>query len=465
MSQAFLTTFTILALSVFAASHALLNKRQSNAALLWVCICLFIPVLGPIVYLVFGHNRYLAASEPEDLIETLIPPKDPGLRHYKIDSTYEQLVNVGDAVTTHSLLNGNSIEPLYNGSEAFPEMLKAINEAQERVVLSTYIFETNKVGRLFIDALAAAKNRGVQVLVLLDGIGNLYSWPHASTALARLGVSVERFLPPSLLPPSLSINLRNHRKILVADGCIGFTGGMNIGDRYLNDGQPDTSTDIHFKLLGPIVGQLEQVFCRDWYYTTGEQLFLPSKTTVYSGSMICRTVVDGPDDDLFKLPQVIQAAVSSARHSLMIMTPYFLPTQEITAAIQTAALRGVDVTIVIPSKNNLPYVHWAMQHILPHYLEYGVKIFFQPPPFAHGKLLLVDSVYSLIGTANIDARSLRLNFEVAVEVFSAELNKKLAKHFHEICLVSQAASLFDTKTRPLLTKLRNGLAWLASPYL
>jgi cardiolipin synthase len=278
-----------------------------------------------------------------------------------------------------------------------------------------------------------------------------------------------RFLPPTLLPPSVHINLRNHRKILVADSQVGFTGGMNIGGRHLVEGETNRhgTKDIHFRLTGPVVEDMAQVFLSDWGFVTGEYIAPPTTTTVtdFSGNAICRTIVDGPNEDLGRLATILVGAIALARKRIVIVTPYFLPSLEIIVALQAAALRGVQVTIILPAKNNLPFVHWATRNMLWQLLRWGVRVYYQPPPFAHTKLFLVDNHYTQIGSANIDSRSLRLNFELAIEVYDEAFSALLTNHVENLLVQSQEIFLEDIERRALVIRTRDAIAWLFSPYL
>jgi cardiolipin synthase len=328
--------------------------------------------------------------------------------------------------------------------------------------------DSDKTGRAFIAALSDAVGRGVDVRVILDGVGEYYSFPRAGTLLKRAGVPVARFLPPKLLPPSLFINLRNHCKILVADGKVGFTGGMNIGDRHLAGDLSDASRvqDIHFRVRGPVVSQMEQVFLAHWSFCTGTQTPCPFEGGGdKEGDALCRLVVDGPNDDMDRLTVVFMGAVAAARHRVFIMTPYFLPSRDFIGALQTAALRGVDVRVILPSKSNLPYVKWASDNMLWQLLQQDVRVYYQPPPFVHSKLFLVDDFYAVVGSANLDPRSLRLNFELVLEIFDPALNKSLADRFMQALTKSRETSLAEMDGRPLLVQIRDSLCWLFSPYL
>ena len=456
-----------------AVLHALITRRDPRASFGWIAVCILFPLGGPVAYLLFGVNRVrgraqamghdslrlgtergqaLSAAEqmPDQNLEVLGP-----------------LVKIGARLSRHPMEAGNAVEPLHNGEAAYPAMLEAIRQARRSVYLSTYIFDTDATGREFIEALAAAAERGVEVRVLIDGAGELYSRPRARALLKRRGVEVARFLPIRLFPPSLHINLRSHHKILVVDGRIAFTGGMNIGGRHRVEApdNPSPVVDIHFRLAGPVVGQLQRVFADTWHFATGEALTPPEIDPSPAGALLCRTLTDGPDEDLDRLTFLFTAAISQARHSIRIMTPYFLPPREIVGALQAAVLRGVRVVLVLPEKNNLPYVHWATRNMLWELVMQGVEVHYQPPPFAHSKLLVIDTCYALIGSSNWDMRSLRLNFELSVEICDAGLGQQLSEHIDQAAAAGRPVTLEELDGRSLPVRVRDSVCWLFSPYL
>lgn len=452
------------AIGLLASAHALLNKRRPRAAFGWIAVCLAFPLAGALLYFLFGVNRTRRRAQrlrfefpAHGISHALAEPPSGAL---------EPLANLGRTVSAAPLLGGNAVEELHSGEQVYPAMLRAIEDAERRIYLSTYIFDTDATGRAFAEALGRAVARGVDVRVLLDGVGELYSFPRARRMLAKQGVDVRRFLPPRLLPPSFMLNLRNHRKILVVDDRVGFTGGINISDRHLADraDNPRRVIDLHFALRGPVVGSLAEIFLNDWVFTGGGGP-LEIEQAPPAGNARCRAIGDGPDEELDRLLLLLVGAVGLARRRVSIMTPYFIPPRELLGALQAAALRGVDVSILLPGKNNLFFVHRATRHLLWELLQRGVRIYYQKPPFVHSKLLLVDDEYVQIGSANLDPRSLRLNFELMVEVYDAELTARLGAHFEAARRNADEVTLADVDGRPLHTRLVDGLAWLFSPYL
>ncbi len=461
-----------------AAAHALMYKRDPRAAFGWITATLLFPLAGPLLYFAFGINRVRTRARQLHGRPTYwfrMPYESAaeaggGLRlddRGAGETAADAIARISRRVSGRPLLPGNQVRPLVNGEEAYPEMVAAIEQARHTVYLMTYILETNRTGRRFIDALEAAHRRGVQVRVLIDGVGDWYARPRASQELARRGVAVARFLPPRLLPPALHINLRNHRKLMVVDGEVGFTGGMNIGDRHLVATHPTAhqTQDIHFAVAGPVVRDLEEVFADNWRFATGEEIGLSTGELGRQGSAHCRAISTGPGDDLDKLVSVLLGAIAAARRSIDIVTPYFLPPREVIAALQVAALRGVRVTIVLPERSNLPFVHWATRNMLWELLQRGVAVYYQPPPFAHTKLFLVDGEYAQIGSANLDPRSLRLNFELALEIHDPAFAATMGDQVRDIVAQSTPVTLDEVDGRSLPVRLRDALCWLLSPFL
>ena len=462
-------------LATIAAAHAMLFKRDPRAALGWVTVCLFIPFAGPILYYMFGinrihtHARMLANRSFKIRVgfeRGHLKNKTNNLVSQEHDPAAQKFIRVSDNVTYRPLVSGNSIDMLVNGGQAYPAMLEAINNAVDHIFLATYLLESDHIGEAFLDALVAAHRRGVKVRVILDGIGALYSWPRMSHKLRKDGIPVELFLPPKLLPPTFSVNLRNHRKILVTDNKLGFTGGMNIGARHLVDPISGHGTvDLHFRFQGQVVSQLSDIFTEDWKFITGEDFDVPETPQLQTGEAYCRCVSDGPNDDLDKIALVMMGCISAAQHQITIITPYFLPSREMIASLQSAVLRGVDVAIILPIKSNLRFIDWATRNMLWELLQYEVKVNYQALPFAHTKLFIVDEIVAHIGSANFDPRSFRLNFELNVEIIDTQSIMQLVKYAEDIRNLSTEITLKEVDDRSIPIRLRDSFFWLFMPYL
>tara|TARA_R110002049_G_scaffold30385_2_gene104204 strand:- start:749 stop:2125 length:1377 start_codon:yes stop_codon:yes gene_type:complete len=453
--------------AIYSVYHILLYKRDTRSALGWIMACIFIPFGGPVAYFLFGINR--VRSRARNLNRRLFKiGYEFGLKRSIPQGQFEKGIRaIGYHITGTELCQGNTIEVFHNGEQAYPAMLEAIKQAKNRVLLTTYILNTDKTGRAFINALSEAIERGVDVRVLVDGIGELYSWPKASSLLMKNNVPVAKFLPPSLFPPNFYLNMRNHRKLLVIDNDLAFAGGMNISDDNISlTNKPRKISDIHFSFRGPFVNDLSKLFYDDWLLATGEQLKNDVKASITTnGDTPCRVIPDGPGDDMDFLALTIQAVIATASESIEIMTPYFVPSRELISSLQSAALRGVRVRIVLPEKNNLFYMHWANRNTLSELLQLNIEIFYQAPPFCHSKLLCVDHEYCMVGSANLDPRSLRLNYEVGIEVFSVEMNALIRTHFNDSILKSNRLNRRELENRSIPIRLRDSLVSLLSPYL
>jgi len=466
---------TLLA-AVSTSGHAILHKRDTRSAVAWVGLIWFAPVVGSILYVMFGINRIrrtataLRVQAPRlsggfaqlataDTVLDVLPARDA------------HLVSLGrlvDQVTRRPLTTGNALSLLVDGDAAYGAMLEAIAGARETIALATYIFDDDAAGREFLDALRAAHVRGVQVRVLLDAVGARYSWPPADRYLRQHGVPVARFLPTHAPWRAPFLNLRNHRKILVVDGTTGFTGGMNIRVGHVLSRDPRRPVrDIHFRIEGPVVRHLMEVFAEDWAFTTRELLAGPKWFPALqpAGSAVARGISDGPDEDFEQLYWAVDGAISTAARRVLLATPYFLPDQSLIRALIVTAMRGVQVRILLPAANNLPVVAWAAQAQLWQLVKRRVEVRQSPGVFDHSKLMVVDDAWTLVGSANIDPRSLRLNFEFNVEAYDPAFGAHMAQWFEERWATATPVTGAWLDHRPLWMQLRDGVARLASPFL
>ncbi|MCU0961634.1 MAG: phospholipase D-like domain-containing protein [Pirellulaceae bacterium] len=464
------------AVAAFCTVHIILNKRDVRSAIGWTGLVWLAPFLGAFTYFCFGINRiYRRASEifGKEAGTSLVPlltAEDFRIHDEFIVAhpTMVGLARVARRLTGASDLPGNRIQPLVDGDQTFPAMLEAIRQAERCVTLLSYIFDADRAGLAFSAALQEAAGRGVQVRVLIDDVGARYSRPNMAWRLHAAGVPTATFLPTRIPRLVKYANLRNHRKILVVDGRLGFTGGTNIREaHWLSLAPRHPVRCLHFRLDGPVVHHLQRIFAVDWEFATGEaltgDLWFPSIER--AGPVWAQGVPDGPDDDFEKLTDLIIAALSAATRSVRIVTPYFLPDGTLIRALNVAALRGVDVRIFIPARTNIAPVAWAAMAQAWQLLEKGCRIFLTPPPFDHTKLFTVDKVWSLIGSTNWDPRSLRLNFEFNVQCFNEELGAQLDDLVNEKAAGARELTLAEVEGRSLPIRLRDGLARLLSPYM
>ncbi len=463
--------------AVAASAHAIIHKRDSRSSVGWVALIWLVPFVGSVLYLTLGINRIhrKAMSLRGQKRLSNAPEGAPAMQPGNLENSWAPehryfipLSRLCGRVTGRELLSGNNITPLCNGDEAYPRMLDAIDMAQRSVGITTYIFDCDKAGHLFMEALSRAVKRGVEVRVLIDAVGARYSFPSAVHMLRRSGIRTALFMPTYLPWSTPYVNLRSHRKIMTIDGNTAFTGGMNIREGNLLAENPRHPVqDIHALITGPVVRELQEVFTDDWHFATGEKLagepWYPP--LLQTGDMIARAVSDGPDHDYDKMRFVMIGALSIARHSVRIATPYFIPDLSLISALNTAAMRGVAVDILLPEKNNLRMVQWACMAQLWQVLEWGCRVWFTPPPFDHSKIFVVDEAWSLAGSANWDARSLRLNFEIGIEAYDTVLAAQMVKIFEQKKNNSTPLTFEKARSRPLPLQLRDGIARLFAPYL
>ena len=464
-----------LSASVVASVHVILRKRDVRAAIGWVGLVWLVPGIGALLYGLLGVNRIRRKAialhrevRAETMQQALAAGHGDAIPPLEIDVGVASLARLAATVSGRPLTTGNRVAPLVDGDDAYPAMLAAIDEAKSSITLCTYIFDNDPVGHRFVEALERAVGRGVEVRVLVDGVGARYSFPPIYRVLRRAGIRVARFLP-TIAPTNVAFfNLRTHRKVMVVDGRIGFSGGMNIREGHVLADHPSHPVrDLHFRFEGPVVSQLQDAFVEDWVFTTGE--LLEGETWyaehAHTGTTAARVITDGPDIDFEALRTVILGALSCARRSVAIVTPYFLPDAGMIGALAVAALRGVRVDIVLPSRGNVRVVQWASTAQLWQVLEPGCRVWLSPPPFDHTKIFVVDELWSMVGSTNWDPRSLRLNFELNVECYDVALATTLDRIVQQRIESSTPLTLEVLARRSFPAKLRDGIARLLSPYL
>lgn len=463
-----------IAVAAWALVHVVLFKRDPRSAAYWVALILLVPLLGPVLYLLLGINFIRRRGKRYRHTASLGSPAPTESWQVSPDVTESQfgdqngLALTLDRISRFHFTLGNRITILRNGDEAMEPMLDAIRQAERTLTFATYIFEARGIGAEFVREFAAAVRRGVKVRVIVDDAGTRYSWPPVAGPLRECGVQVRHFMPSRRLLRLLTLNLRNHRKILVADGKTGFTGGMNIRDgNMLSRHPPHPVRDLHFKVEGPVVRQMQKVFAEDWAFCTGEPLegdeWFPQIAP--AGQVRALGIPDGPDEDMEIMPVAFFAALCSARKSVKILNPYFLPLPALIWALKLCVTRGVAVTIVTPAKNNIPFVAWAARTLYPDLLRNGCRIFESPPVFDHSKIFLIDGVWSFVGSTNWDPRSLRLNFEFNLACCDRDLAARLDAEFQAKLAESRELTLAHLAADPLPARLRNGVARLFIPML
>ncbi len=469
-----------LIIGTIAAIHAAMTKDEVRAALGWVGVIMLSPIIGALVYAIAGVNRMrrsslsLQRAGMSDIELYHLSHYDASPDEVRVASghNFVAMKRLGDVVSRCNLTSGNSLEVLQSGDIAYAAMLKAIREAQRSVLLETYIFDNDRIGRQFVEALGDAVKRGVQVRVLVDAVGARYSTPSIVGVLRDVNVRVEVFNGKLIMGLRLPYaNLRTHRKMMIVDGAIVFTGGMNIRESFTTEfAQDHAAQDTHFRLTGPVVTDLFHTASEDWRFTTNELLegpvwaVTPPEQTPGEGLLV-RAVPSGPDKSLETNHKIMMGAFSVAEKHIRIMSPYFLPDREFISALVTAARRGVVVDIVVPAQNNLVLVDMAMTAQFDQLLKDGCRIWRAKGAFNHSKLMCVDDVWAYAGSSNLDPRSLRLNFEIDLEIYDKATAEAVAKRIDKHVTTGTLVKLADLKGRPFFRRLIERIVWLGSPYL
>jgi cardiolipin synthase len=446
---------------------ALLKKSEVRTALGWIAAAWLSPIFGSLLYYLFGINRVTRRALKMRLRDRQAEPRHAqGLTDS--DPNIALLCQVSGRVTGSPLTQGNGMTILRDGDQAYPAMLDAIRQAQHGIAIASYIFRDDTVGRGFTDALIAAHRRGVAVRVLLDGVGTGYFLSGILARLRAAGVPSARFLHTWLPWRMPFLNMRNHRKLLVADGRIGFVGGINIGiENSTILHRKRQVQDVHFRVEGPVVRELMDAFARDWTFATEEMLDQDHWWPVLEekGAIFARGLRSGPDADIYKIEFILGAALTLAKKRVRIVTPYFLPEQRLQFAIAQAGLRGVKVEILLPQVSDQTIMDWAMRGHLRFFRHVRADFFLTPPPFDHSKLCTVDGEWTLIGSSNWDTRSFRLNFEFDLECTGREFTRQVDAIIDAKLAAARRITPEELSREPMWKRVRNAAARLLMPYL
>lgn len=456
------------ALAGLVTTDVLLKKGDVRAALGWIGAVWLAPLIGALLYYMFGINRVTRRALKLARLDNRETAARNAPAEPEAPANIRALADVGRRLAGAPLAADGRLSILQGGDEAYPAMLEAIRSAKHSVAMASYIFRDDAAGEEFVQALSEADRRGVQVRVLVDSVGTGYIFSPIYHRLRRKGVPVARFLHTWLPWRMPFLNMRNHRKLLIADGRLAFMGGMNIGDENCLSRQPrHYVADIHFRVEGPVVRSVMEAFARDWTFTTEEALdqdiWWPELKPM--GHALARGLRSGPDADIYKIETLVGAALNLAKNRVRIVTPYFLPDQRLEFAIAQAVMRGVKVEIVLPGRSDHIYFDWALRAHLRFFRYAGAEVYFTPPPFDHSKLVTLDGEWSLIGSSNWDARSFRLNFEYDLECYDSDLTSALDRIIDGKIAKACKLDYRDLLKKPVPVQLRDAVFRLLVPYL
>lgn len=463
-------SIAIIILDLFAIFRAISRSHGVEGTLAWIFAIIAFPGLGALSYLLFANpsiksttrRKRLTAEVVRKTITTRI-----GLSSGKDQGSVLQL---SSALTGLLPTNGNLVDLLTENESAFDQIEQAIEEAKQSIWAEYYIISNDETGRHFLELLAAKARNGIEVLLLYDAIGSMSIDAKHLSKIKASGGKAEPFLPVNPLKKRWSVHLRNHRKIIIIDGKIGFTGGMNMGNEYSGrkwrKRHIDHFRDTHLSLKGPAVSDLAQIFTEDWTFATGETLDFPEPMDLNEkGTSVVTVVPSGPDQKYNASSLVYFTGITSAQKSCYLSTPYFIPDEPTTQALISAAVRGVDVRVLVPEKSDIAIAGPAARSYYPKLLHAGVRIFEYRPSMLHAKSLAVDGVWGIVGSANADIRSFRLNFELGVIITDKIFTQSLEERFFQDFEKSIEIKAEDLDQRGLPTRLRDGACRLLSPLL
>lgn len=432
------------------------RSRTPAASVAWILAILFLPILGGVLFIVFGINRVerrrRARLRSDREAERLIG--SPWNQHTGVVPVVscepcDRVANVVENVCDFVPTSGNSVEIMADTNRTLGRIHQAILNAEHSIHLEYYIWQPDKTGRQLRDLLIQRANHGIEVRFLYDSLGSMWLKKRFFQPMREAGIEVSPFSPGESFRDQWSLNLRSHRKIVVVDGKVGFTGGMNIGDEYL--GKIKTVgdwRDTHVRLEGPSVLQLQQVFVEDWFYATKNDLtdekYYPAPDS--SGTQRVQLASGGPLSEPRPFHAVFFTAIAEARDEILLTTSYFIPTEPLAMALEAAALRGVRVRLLVPGRTThfFPLTILAGRSFYETLLASGCEIYEYDEGMLHAKTLVIDRRWSMVGTPNFDARSVQLNFEVAATFFDTDEASVLAQQFEDDLA---KASPITTETR------------------
>ncbi len=459
--------------------------------MLWMFVAWSFPLIGPLLFLLIGINRAERKGWQKHRVSSKFKAARQAREDAELPMAYWRAVHkslaaepcdpaalelhhvMNGILPDYPLLGGNHVEPLVTGDKAYPRMLDAIREARHHVHMQTFIVRDDAVGREFLDLLAQKAREGVVVRFMFDRFGS------TGALLRRLfvrykGVPNMHFAgwtQVSAIRRCFQVNLRNHRKTLIVDGRVAFTGGVNLHVENTTRPCGGPIRDYHFAVRGPVVQELQYSFLNDWYFMTDEdpeallqQEHFPQIEP--AGDALVRLANGGPTaDEVNVMPDIFVQCITSARRQVLAVTPYFVPTQDILRALRLAALRGVDTRIVVPRENNHLYAGLAGRALYEELLEAGVRIFERCPPFMHAKALIIDDSAAVVGSANIDVRSLRLNYESNLMIFDDPFVNTLKAIVLQDIGESVEIHLTEWRRRPAYRALVENFCNLLTPML
>ncbi|MBI5500727.1 MAG: cardiolipin synthase [Deltaproteobacteria bacterium] len=454
-------------------------RGESGATLAWILAIAFLPYAGALLYFLIGRTRVWRRKRRRKLSRRAFLQVLDGLPRTaaqcdassslpELPRPAGEIARMGACAAGSPLLPGNRLEVLTDTNRTYALMEEAIRGARHHVHVQSYIFRGDEAGTRIRDALCAKAREGIAVRLLVDAVGSHGLRSSFVRPLLEAGGKFGRFMPVLPLRPHWRPNLRNHRKIVVVDGRIGFAGGLNIGDEYRGRKKRFKPwRDTHMRLEGNAVLRLQEIFLEDWLFATDEDIvdaaYFPELGPV--GDDLVQVIGSGPDEAVGAIHAVFFTAITESRRTLFITTPYLVPDPAMLMALKSAVWRGVDVRILVPGKSDLPLIRLAGRSYYRELLEAGVKLYEHRPGMLHAKTMVVDCAWSTVGSANMDIRSFRLNFEVNVLVSGEGMARQLESIFLADIAKARPVALESVLRRPARARFLEGVARVLSPIL
>lgn len=461
------------AMVVGTITTVLMDNRQPVKAMAWIMAVMFMPVIGIIFYFFFGQNtrkEKLISQHSLDLLTKSSMLEFAVQKDLKVPDESKTLVKLFASQNWALPFKDNEIDIYTNGYTFFAELIKEIGKAKKSIHLGTYIMEADALGNLIADILIDKAKEGVEIRLVYDDVGCWNVSDKFFNRMRNAGVMVKTFMPVRFPAFTSKVNYRNHRKLCVIDGKVGFIGGMNIAKRYIVGNGKQKWRDTHMKICGGAVYAIQRAFLVDWYFVSGELIsdrkYYPELDGTIKNDKIIQIVTSSP---VSKWPDIMQGYVRillEARHYVYMETPYFLPTETVMSAMRIAALAGVDVRIMIPRHGDAKFVEWASRSYVFETIQAGVKVYLYRAAFNHSKLLVCDDNVCTCGSTNIDFRSFENNFEANAFIYG----KETAQQFKQIFMDDIRHSVYVTEKmisqkRPFINRLWESLVRLLSPLL
>lgn len=459
---------TVLAVIVVVLSE----NRNPVKSMAWVLVLVLLPVIGLVIYLIFGRSLKGMSLISRSALRELRRMNDssyPTQVSEGLSVESQQLINLVNKLTGPHLFVGNDVDVFTTGVDKFESLKRDIASATDHIHVQYFIIENDDVGTDLLNLLIEKAREGVQVRVLYDYVGSFYMSSRLLKQMRNAGIEVHAFLELSLATFAFRVNWRNHRKIVVIDGQVGYVGGMNIADRYVTgDKEWSAWRDTHLRVTGEAVTALQYSFAIDWYFTTSKLLNSPSMR--YKGNpekvdLVMQMMGSGPTSRWNNISVVFFKAITQAKHRVYVQTPYFLPSDALLKALESAALSGVDVRLMIPRKLDSEMLRLATGSYIKECLLSGIKVYLYEPTVMHAKVVIVDDEFVTTGSTNFDFRSFEHNFEFNVLVYNKDFNSRMRAIFEADMEQCTRLSMGKWKQRPLMQKALESVLRLLSPIL